>query len=45
MLHVNELRVFGAKAFPLLALLMHSIGTTFTVLSYEAVWAENRGRA
>ncbi len=36
--HGTELRLFGAKAFPL----TRNIGTTFNVFSYVAVWDEHR---
>ena len=42
---VDELCLFGAKAFPLLILLMshiwHSSSRSFNVFSFDAVWAEN----
>ena len=46
--HGNELRLFGAKKFPILVLLMPGmgyiavIGTTFNLNSYEAILAEHR---
>ena len=40
--HGIELRLFWAKAFPLLLMLrIAAVGTTFNVFSYDAVCAEN----
>ncbi len=47
-MHGNELRLFGAEAFPpysyyqCYASDIGAVGTTFNVVSYDVVWAEHR---